>query len=48
METKNSKVKYAFEKCPQGAEIQLHKIIDRATEEYNALVKELDIKRKMK
>ena len=44
LETRKTEVKAAFEKCRQDAEIQLQKIIDRATEDYNALVKELNIK----
>ena len=44
LETRMAQVKVAFETCRQDAEMQLHKIIDRATEDYNALVKELDIK----
>ena len=44
LETRKAEVKAAFEKCRQDAEIQLQKIIDRATEDYNCLVKQLDIK----
>ena len=44
LKNKEAEVKDAFEKCRQDAEIKLQKIVDRATEDYNALVKELDIK----
>ena len=44
LEHRKVEVKAAFEKCRKDAEMQLQKIIDRATEDYNALLKELDIK----
>ena len=44
LEARKVEVKEAFEKCHKDAEIQLQKIIDRATEDYNALVKQLDIR----
>ena len=43
LEMREVEVRAAFEKCRKDGEIQLQKIIDRATEDYNALTKELEI-----
>ena len=44
LETWKSEVKADFQKCRKDAAMQLQKIIDRATEDYNNLMKELDIR----
>ena len=44
LETRKAEVKAAFDKSRKDAELYLQKIIDRATEDYKALVLELNIK----
>ena len=44
LENRKVEVKAAFEKCRKDAEIQLKRITDRATEDYKALLKDLDIR----
>ena len=43
-ENRKNEIHAEFEMCRKDAEIQLQKIIHRATEDYNALVKELDVR----
>ena len=44
LDAKKLEVKASFDKCRKDGENKLQQIIDTATEDYNALVKELDIR----
>ena len=44
LDAKKLELKAAFEKCRNDGEAKLQQIIDTATEDYNALVKELEIR----
>ena len=44
LKTRKDEIRAAFSRCHQDAKIKLQKIVDRATEDYNALVKELEIR----